>query len=69
MKKTAIQENRELWYAAIADAAYDDDEIIKMAKRLLLQLQLKRGKSVGLGISGALEILANLGVFMMENGD
>lgn len=66
MKETAIQDYPKLWREAIADAAYDDDEIMKMANHLLLSLQLKRGKPVGLGIGAALEILANLGVYMNE---
>lgn len=66
MKTHLIKENAKLWQTTVVEVANDDDEIMKMANHLLLSLQLKRGKPVGLGIGAALEILANLGVYMNE---
>ena len=65
--KPMMKHERELWRDAVLDAAEGDDEILRIAKHLQTAVDLQRGRSSGLGEQSALELLAALGVWMIEN--
>ena len=65
--KPMLPHERELWRGAVLDAAEDDEDIARIAKHLQTAVDLQRGRSSGLGEQGALELLAALGVWMIEN--
>lgn len=65
--KPMLRHERELWIEALLEAAEDDDEILRIAKNLQTAMDFKRGKSSGLGNQSALELLAALGAWMIEN--
>jgi len=62
-----LKHERELWRDAVLDAAEGDENIARIAKHLQTAVDLQRGRSSGLGEQGALELLAALGVWMIEN--
>jgi hypothetical protein len=66
MKTNIIKNHRKLWEEAIKTTADDNEEILVIAQELLLSLRVKRGKPLGIGFGGVLEILANLGVYLNE---
>lgn len=65
--KPMLRHERELWREAVLDAAEDDEDIARIAKHLQTAVDLQRGRSSGLGEQGALELLAALGAWMIEN--
>ena len=65
--KPMLKHERELWRDAVLDAAEGDENIARIAKHLQTAVDLQRGRSSGLGEQGALELLAALGVWMIEN--
>ena len=65
--KPMPRHERELWRDAVLDAAEGDEDIARIAKHLQTAVDLQRGRSSGLGEQGALELLAALGVWMIEN--
>lgn len=65
--KPMLKHERELWRDAVLDAVEGDDDIARIAKHLQTAVDLQRGRSSGLGEQGALELLAALGVWMIEN--
>lgn len=65
--KPMLKHERELWRDAVLDAAEGDEDIARIAKHLQTAVDLQRGRSSGLGEQGALELLAALGVWMIEN--
>ena len=65
--KPMLRHERELWIEALLDAAEGDEDIARIAKHLQTAVDLQRGRSSGLGEQGALELLAALGVWMIEN--
>lgn len=65
--KPMLKHERELWRDAVLDAADGDEDIARIAKHLQTAVDLQRGRSSGLGEQGALELLAALGVWMIEN--
>lgn len=65
--KPMLRHERELWRDAVLDAAEGDEDIARIAKHLQTAVDLQRGRSSGLGEQGALELLAALGVWMIEN--
>lgn len=65
--KPMLPHERDLWREAVLDAAEDDEDIARIAKSLRTAVDLQRGRSSGLGEQGALELLAALGVWMIEN--
>ena len=65
--KPMLRHERELWREALLDAADGDEDIARIAKHLQTAVDLQRGRSSGLGEQGALELLAALGAWMIEN--
>lgn len=59
--KPMLRHERELWIEALLDAAEGDDEILRIAKSLQPAMGFKRGNQ------SALELLAALGAWMIEN--
>lgn len=65
--KPMLRHERELWRDAVLDAAEGDEDIARIAKHLQTAVDLQRGRSSGLGEQGALELLAALGAWIIEN--
>ena len=65
--KPMLKHERELWRDAVLDAADGDEDIARIAKHLQTAVDLQRGRSSGLGEQGALELLAALGAWIIEN--
>lgn len=65
--KPMLRHERELWRDAVLDAAEGDDEILRIAKSLRIAVNERRGKTSRFGIESALELLAALGAYMIEN--
>lgn len=66
MKTPLIKENVKLWRKTVIEVAFDDDEIVEIAKKLMAELNHMRGKPTGIGLNSALELLASLGVYLNE---
>lgn len=65
--KPMLPHERELWIEALLEVAEGDEDIARIAKHLQTAVDLQRGRSSGLGEQGALELLAALGAWMIEN--
>lgn len=65
--KPMLRHERELWIEALLEVAEDDDDIMRIAKSLRIAVNERRGKTSRFGIESALELLAALGVWMIEN--
>lgn len=65
--KPMLPHERELWREAVLDAAEDDEDIARIAKSLRTTVNERRGKTSRFGIESALELLAALGAWMIEN--
>ena len=67
--KPMLKHERELWRDAVLDAADGDEDIARIAKHLQTAVNERRGKTSRFGVESALELLAALGVWMIENGE
>lgn len=65
--KPMLRHERELWTEALLEVAEDDDDIMRIAKSLRIAVNERRGKTSRFGIESALELLAALGAWMIEN--
>lgn len=65
--KPMLRHERELWIEALLEVAEDDDDIMRIAKSLRIAVNERRGKTSRFGIESALELLAALGAWMIEN--
>lgn len=65
--KPMLRHERELWIEALLEVAEGDDEILRIAKSLRIAVNERRGKTSRFGIESALELLAALGAWLIEN--